>query len=166
MCEARKAFYKPKTTSKAIWIEKSNSTSCEAGEKSLDSASCEANLALRKAQPLLSHEAKAKAPLCADNEANIISLPLPVHSANVPNREVNNETPLGANSEATPTLLSDRALPCSAMFASTGITKAIASLREANSLGEAILTSPTAKKLASKAKPEAFQPKKANIQLP
>ena len=72
-CEARKAFCKPKTASKAIWVEKSNSTR----EKYLDSASCEANLALRRAQPRLSREAKVKAPLYADNEANIVSLPLP-----------------------------------------------------------------------------------------
>ena len=72
---------------------------------------------------------------------------------------------MGATSEATPTSLKDRAAPSSAKFASTGRTKAIASLREANSSGEPILVSPTAKKLAFKVKPRAFQPKKANIQL-
>ena len=47
MCEARKAFCKPKTVSKSIWIEKSNSTR----EKSLDSTTYRANLALRRAHP-------------------------------------------------------------------------------------------------------------------
>jgi len=68
VCEARKAFCKPKAASKAIWIEKFNSASCEVREKSLYSASREANLALRRARPYLSREAKAKASLCPDSE--------------------------------------------------------------------------------------------------
>jgi len=74
-CEVRKAFCKPKTISKAIWIEKSNSASYEARENSLDLALCEANLALCRAQPLLSREAKVKALLCPNREVNIASLP-------------------------------------------------------------------------------------------
>jgi len=77
--------------------------------------------------------------------------------------EAHNEAPLGANNEAIPIPLKDRALPCCAIFASTGITKVIASLWEANSSGGAILVSPTAKKLASSAKPRAFHPKKKLI---
>ena len=45
--EVRKAFCKPKTAFKVIWIKKSNS----ARKKSLDSVSCDANLALHRAQP-------------------------------------------------------------------------------------------------------------------
>ena len=89
---------------------------------------------------------------------------LSAHSANVLSYKVN-KAPLGANREATATSLKARALPHKSKFASTSRTKAIASLREVNYLGEAILASPTMKKLASKAKPRAFQPKKSNIQL-
>ena len=99
--------------------------------------------------------------MCADNEANIALLSLPALSANVLSHEAHNEAPLGANNEAIPIPLKDRALPCCAKFASTGITKVIASLWEANSSGGAILVSPTAKKLASSAKPRAFHPKKS-----
>jgi len=70
---------------------------------------------------------------------------------------------MGASSEATTNSLKARTLLCSAKFASTGKTKATASLHEANSSGEAILVSPTTKKPAFKAKPGAFHPKKANI---
>ena len=76
-CEARKACCKPKTASNAIWIEKSNSVR----EKSLDSTSCDANLALRRARPRLSHKDKAKAPLCVESKANTASLPLTILGA-------------------------------------------------------------------------------------
>ena len=122
--KAKKAPCKPKIASaKAIWIKKkSNLASCKAKERSLDSASCEANSALHRAQSRLSHEAKDKAPLSADSEVNVASLPLPalsakivlsrkaktrtLLSANVLWREANIEAPLGANSETTSASLS------------------------------------------------------------
>jgi len=167
---------------KAIWIKKSNLVTHEAREKSLDSASCEVNSAFHRAQPRLSREVKAKTPLCADNEANISSLSLPTWSAktvlsrkartraplsaNDLYHEANIEAPLDANSEATPTSLKVGALQCRAKLASTGRAKATASPCEANSSGEAILALSTTMKLAFKAKPRVFQPKKANIQPP
>ena len=173
-CEARKACCKPKTASNAIWIEKSNS----GREKSLDSASCEANLALRRARPRLSREDKAKAPLCAESKANTASLPLTtvgaktipgrkvrtraLHSANDLCNETNLEAPLGARVAS----LKARALLCSAKLASKSRTKVASSLREVDYSGEAILASPTAKRDAFKAKPRAFQPIKADSNLP
>ena len=74
MREAIKVPYEPKTASaKAMWIAKAV-VPCEARDRSLDSASCEAKivsdckiiLALHRAKPRLSCEARAKA-LCADN---------------------------------------------------------------------------------------------------
>jgi len=71
----------PKTASvKAMWIAKSV-VSSEARDRSLDSASCEAKivpdceiiLALQRAKPRLSCEAKTKA-LCANNEATAAPL--------------------------------------------------------------------------------------------
>jgi len=74
--EATKVPYEPKiANAKTIWIAKFV-VSCDARDKSLDSASCEAkivydcktNSALHRAQPCLSREAKVKA-LYANSEA-------------------------------------------------------------------------------------------------
>jgi len=73
---------------------------------------------------------------------------------------------MGASSEGTPASLKTRALLCIAKLASTGRAKVAASPHKANSQGEAILASPTAKKSASKAKPKACQPKRDNLQSP
>ena len=111
-----------------MWIEKSNLAPCKVRAKSLDLASCEANLSHCRAQRLLSREAKAKASLCADSEVKVASLLLPARGtktvlicnartktlcANVLSHDANNEAPLGACSETTPTLLKARALLCS-----------------------------------------------------
>ena len=127
----------------------------------------------------MSRETKVKAPLCADNEANAISLPLTtlsaktvlsrkartraLLSANVLCCDPNIEAPLGASSEATPASLKVRVLLWGAKLTSTGRAKATASPREANSSGEAILASSTTKKPAFKAKPRVFQSKKTKI---
>jgi len=56
-----------------MWIAKSV-VSCKSRDGSLDLASCEAKiLALHRAQPRLSREAKAKA-LCANSEATAAPL--------------------------------------------------------------------------------------------
>ena len=83
-------------------------------------------------------------------------------SANDLCHETNLEAPLGARVAS----LKARALLCSAKLASKSRTKVAGSLREADSSGEAILASPTAKREAFKAKPRAFQPKKADSSLP
>ena len=81
MCEAIKVSREPKIASaKAMWIAKF-AVSCEARDRSLNSASCEAKivsngktiLALHRAKPRLSREANAKV-LCANSEA--ITAPL------------------------------------------------------------------------------------------
>ena len=99
---------------------------------SLNSASCEAKivsdyetiLALRRAKPHLSCEAKARAPLCASNVADSASLSLPAPSAknlcrgardkapsaNDLGREARNQILLGANSEAILASLEGKAL--------------------------------------------------------
>ena len=72
--EATKVPLEPKTASaKAMWIAK-YLVSSEAREKSLDKASGEANSALCRAQPRLSHEAKTKAPLCVDSITDAAAL--------------------------------------------------------------------------------------------
>ena len=142
-------------SAKVIWTEKSNLALCEARKRSLKSASCEANATFHRVEPRMFCEAKAKAPLFANSEANVASLSLPalsaeavlsckartraLFSANVHCREANNEAPLCASSEATPSSLKIRALLYSAKLASTSRAKAISLLCEANSLGEAIL---------------------------
>ena len=180
--EAKKALYRPKIASaKAIWIAKSDLVISEAKEKSLDKASCEANSALCRVQLYLSREAKAKAPLYADSVADVASPPLPALSAKkVLSRkartkalfstndlicEAKNEAPLSARSEAISISLKERAMLRKVKLSFKGKAKTVTSPCEANSSGEAILASSTAKKATFKARPRAFQPKQANSQL-
>jgi len=111
-------------------LKKFNSVSCEARDKSFDSALCEAKivsdcetiLALHRAKPRLSREAKAKAPLGANSEATAARLTLSslLSSAKAAfSREVKAKAPLDARSEATTASLKSRALLGSARFASS-----------------------------------------------
>jgi len=97
----------------------------------------EANATLCRVQPRLSRETKAKALLYAKSVVNSASLPLIDLS-----REVKNEAPLSANSEAD----TGRTLHNRAKLAFKGKAKAVASSCEATLSGEAILASPMAKK--------------------
>ena len=104
-----------------MWIAK-HVVSCEVKDRSLDSAfyeakivsNCKAILALHRAKPRLSREAKAKA-LCANSETTAALLTsssllgsarlavgdkTKALSAKDLSREVKNEAPLSANSEA------------------------------------------------------------------
>jgi len=99
-----------------MWIAKSDLVSNKGREKYLYKASCEANSAVRGVQPRLSCEAKAKAPLCADNVVDTALLSLPTLSARKVlsckartkalfsaidlSHEAKNEAPLSASSEA------------------------------------------------------------------
>ena len=81
-CEPKTAF------AKAMWIAKSV-VSCNARDRSLDAASCEAKIisdcktisVRHRAKPRLSREAKAKALMCAKSIADSASFPLTVLSA-------------------------------------------------------------------------------------
>jgi len=137
----------PKITStKAMWIAKSV-ISCEARDRSLDSASCEAKIvsdcktipALHRAKPRLSREAKTKT-LYANSEATAAPLTSSalLSSAKITlSREAKTKATLGAESEAIITSLKSRALLGSARLATSGRTKALstqmASPCEANS---------------------------------
>jgi len=182
--EAIKVPCEPKTAfAKAMWIAK-HVVSCEVRNRSLDSASCEAKIvpdcktisALHRAKPRLSREVRAKA-LCVNSEATAAPLTssallgsvrlaasdkTKALSAKDLNREVKNEAPLSANSEATSTSLTGRTPRNKAKLAIKGSAKT----GEATLSGEAILDSAIAQKKVFKAKPRVSQPKQANIQFP
>jgi len=119
----------------------------------------------------LSREAKAKAPLGDNNEAiatSLTSSALLNSATKALSCEGKAKAPIGANSEATTASLKSRSpLGYATLTSSSRVTtlKAqIASPCEANLHGKAILASPTSIRRASKVKPKAFQPKKANFQ--
>ena len=167
-----------------MWIAKSV-VSCEVRDRSLDSASCEAKIvydcktisALHRAKPRLSREAKAKA-LCANSEATAALLTssallcsarlaasnkTKALSAKDLSREVKNEAPLSANSEAISASLTRKTSRNKAKLTFKGRAKTVASPCKATLLGEAILASPIAQKKVLKAKPRVSQPKQVNI---
>ena len=166
-CKGRKALSKPKTSSKAIWIKKSNLASCEA-KKSLVLASheatevsnCETDSALHRAQLHHSREAKGKAPIGANSEATAALLKTKESLSSARrtlSRKARIESPLSANNEATITLLKTK----SALKASPGEAKPCG---EAKHCREAIIASPATRSKASKAKFNAFQPQWTCIQ--
>jgi len=120
LCEARKASCEPKTIpAKVISIKKSNSASCEASDKSLDSVSCETKIvfdyeiisALHKAKPHLSREAKAKSPLGASSEATLASSALLGSTTEALSLNARAKAPYDANSEA---ITASKVLSCKA----------------------------------------------------
>ena len=181
MREAIKVPCEPKTAfTKAMWIAKSV-VPCEARDRSLDSASCEAKIvsdckiisALHRAKPHLSREARTKA-LCANSEAIVAPLTssallgsarlaasdkTKVLSAKDLSREIKNEAPLSANSEAISASLKGRTLRNRAKLVFKGRTKTVASPCETTLSGEVILASPIAQKKVFTAKPRVSQPK-------
>jgi len=138
--ETTKVPREHKTASaKAIWIAK-----CKVSNKarSLDKASGKANSTFHKAQPRLSHEAKAKAPLDADSVPEPALFPLPALSAKKVlsseartttlnakdlSREAKDEAPLSANSEAEIASLKEKSLLCRAKLTFKGRAKIVAS---------------------------------------
>jgi len=132
-------------------------------------SSREANSTFCRVQPCLSREVKAKAPLCANSIVDSLLLSLPAPSVKVLshearakalsakdlNREAKDRAPLRANSEAIPASLKGRTLRSRAKLASKNIANTVALPCEATLSGEAILTSPIAKRKAFKAKPRA-----------
>ena len=142
------AACKARLASKAIWIDKSTSTSCEA-KRSLDSASggalvvygCETTSALHRAQLHSSCEVKAKALMGAIREATVALLT----AIKTFSREARVEAPSGADSEATS--LEGKALLNSAMFASNSRAKILSV--QIVSPREAVSISPPARRTTS-----------------
>jgi len=114
--------------------------------------------------------------MCANSIVNAASLLLldlsrkvrtkALFNANDLNREAKNKISLSVNNEAITTSLKQRTLLCRAKLTFKGRAKIVTSPCKANSSSEAILASPTAKKTIFKARPRAFQHKKANCPPP
>ena len=115
--------------------------------------------------------------MCENSVADSVSLSLSAPSAKVFSREartkalsdknlsrdVKNEEPLSANSEASSASLKRGTLRSRAKLGFKDKAKTVSLPYEATLLGEAILPLPIAKKKLFKAKPRVSQPKQANI---
>ena len=114
---------------------------------------------LGSATEALSRDAKTKALYGANNEA--------ITTSGVLSSKARTKALIGANSETIAASLKSKDLMNSAKLTSSNKARAIRAQATspcvARSQGVAILASSTTKKLASKAKPKALQPKRANF---